>query len=65
MSVEPSLTPTPLPSARMFDFGDAVLMVSEHQSDRGSPLHVTRVWVRRGPDSMETLSYQTSVAAAP
>jgi hypothetical protein len=36
------LAPTPLLSARMFVFGDAVLMISEHQPDHGSPLHVTR-----------------------
>jgi len=59
------VAPTPLVSARMFDFGDAVLMTSEHKPDRGKPLHVTRVWVKRNGSWMETLSYQTSVAAAP
>jgi hypothetical protein len=59
------VAPTPLLSARMFDFGDAVLMISEHQPDRGKPLHVTRVWVKRNGSWVETLSYQTSVAAAP
>jgi hypothetical protein len=58
------VAPTPLLSARMFDFGDAVLMTSEHQPDRGKPLHVTRVWVRRDGSWVETLSYQTSVQAA-
>jgi hypothetical protein len=42
------VAPTPLVSARMFPFGDAVLMVSEHKPDRGAPLHVTRIWVKRG-----------------
>lgn len=55
------VAPTPLVSARMFDFGDAVLMISEHRPDRGKPLHVTRVWVKRNGSWMETLSYQTSV----
>jgi hypothetical protein len=55
------VAPTPLLSARMFDFGDAVLMISEHQPDRGMPLHVTRIWVKRNGSWMETLSYQTSV----
>jgi hypothetical protein len=59
------VAPTPLISARMFDFGDAVLMTSEHQPDRGKPLHVTRVWVKRNGNWVETLSYQTSVVAAP
>ncbi len=54
------VAPTPLVSARMFDFGDAVLMTSEHRPDRGKPLHVTRVWIRRNGSWMETLSYQTS-----
>ncbi len=56
------VAPTPLVSARLFDFGDAVLMTSEHTPDRGKPLHVTRVWVKRSGSWMETLSYQTSIA---
>jgi uncharacterized protein DUF4440 len=55
------VAPTPLVSATMLDFGDAVLMRSEHMPDRGKPLHVTRVWVKRGGHWMETLSFQTSV----
>ena len=55
------VAPTPLSSARMFDFGDAVLMTSFHNPDRGKPLHVTRIWVKRNGNWMETLSYQTSV----
>lgn len=58
------LAPTPLSSARMSDFGDAVVMESEHQPDRGKPLHVTRVWVKRGAGWVETVSYQTSIQAA-
>jgi hypothetical protein len=58
------LVPAPLVSARMFDFGAAVLMTSEHQPDRGKPLHITRLWVRRQGSWVETLSYQTSVAGA-
>jgi hypothetical protein len=63
-SKDGGVAPTPLLSARMFVFGDAVLMVSEHRPDRGNPLHVTRVWVRRGGSWVETLSYQTAVRAA-
>jgi hypothetical protein len=55
------VAPTPLVSARMSVFGDAVLMRSEHKPDTGKPLHVTRVWVKRGGNWVETLSYQTSV----
>jgi hypothetical protein len=54
------VAPTPLVSARMFDFGDAVLMRSEHRPDQGKWLHVTRVWVKRDGHWMETLSYQTA-----
>ncbi len=64
-SKDGGVAPTPLRSARMFAFGDAVLMVSEHKPDRGSPLHVTRVWVKRGGSWVETLSYQTAVTAVP
>ena len=60
-SKDGGVAPTPLLSARMFSFGDAVLMVSEHKPDRGNPLHVTRVWVKRGGSWLETLSYQTAV----
>ncbi len=60
-SKDGGVAPTPLLSARMFTFGDAVLMVSEHKPDRGNPLHVTRVWVKRAGSWVETLSYQTAV----
>ena len=58
------VAPTPLVSASMFDFGGAVLMTSEHKPDRGKPLHVTRVWVKRNGSWVETLSFQTSVQAS-
>jgi hypothetical protein len=54
------VAPTPLVSAQLLDFGDAVLMRSEHKPDRGKPLHVTRIWVKRNGSWVETLSYQTS-----
>ena len=58
------VAPTPLLSARMLVFGDAVLMLSEHQPDRGNPLRVARIWVKRSGSWVETLSYQTAVTAA-
>ncbi len=58
------VAPTPLVSARMFDFRDAVLMVSDHVPDRGKPLRVIRVWVKRNGRWMEVVSYQTSVQTA-
>jgi hypothetical protein len=64
-SKDGGVAPTPLLSAQMFAFGDAVLMLSEHKPDRGNPLHVTRVWVKRSGSWVETLSYQTAVTATP
>lgn len=64
-SKDGGVAPTPLLSARMFTLGDAVLMVSEHKPDRGNALHVTRVWVKRAGNWVETLSYQTAVGTAP
>jgi hypothetical protein len=55
------VAPTPLTSARMFDFGAAVLMTSLHTPARGKPLRVTRIWVKRGGHWVETISYQTSI----
>ena len=60
-SKDAGVAPTPLLWAQMFTFGDAVLMVSEHKPDRGKPLHVTRVWLKRGGGWVEALSYQTAV----
>jgi hypothetical protein len=56
-----SVRPTKLLSARLFEFGDAVVMKSEHQADSGQLLHITRVWVKRDGRWQETLSYQTAV----
>ncbi len=45
----------------MMEFGDAVLMVTEHTPDKGKPLHVTRIWVKRSGGWVSTLSYQTAI----
>jgi hypothetical protein len=58
------VSPTPLVSARMFDFGDAVIMTSRHKPDRGNQLHITRVWIKRDGKWVETLSYQTAIQTA-
>jgi hypothetical protein len=55
------LAPTPLASATLFEFGDAVVMRSRHVPDQGKPLEVTRVWVKRDGKWVETASYQTAV----
>jgi len=56
-----SVRPTKLLSARLFEFGDTVVMKSEHQADSGQLLHITRVWLKRDGRWQETLSYQTAV----
>ena len=58
-----SVRPTKMLSARLFEFGDAVVMTSQHQADSGQRLHITRVWVKRDGRWQETLSYQTAVTA--
>lgn len=55
------VSPTKLLSARLFDFGTAVVMTSQHQPDRGDLLRITRVWVKRDGRWVETLSYQTAI----
>ena len=56
-----SVRPTKLLSAKLFEFGDAVVMTSEHQADSGQHLRITRVWVKRDGRWQETLSYQTAI----
>lgn len=59
------IAPFPLVSARMFQFGDAMVMVSTQQPEHGLPLHVTRVWFKRGGTWLEAYSYQTTIQTAP
>jgi hypothetical protein len=49
-SKDAGVAPTALLSVRVYTFGDAVLMISEHKPDRGKPLHVTRVAGQHSPD---------------
>jgi len=64
------VAPTKLLTAKLFDFNDVVVMTSQHETDKGQRLHITRVWVNRDPSTgslgaggrwQETLSYQTAV----
>lgn len=55
------IAPFPLVSARMFQLGDAMVMTSRQQPKGGSPLHVTRIWVKRGGSWLEVFSYQTTI----
>jgi hypothetical protein len=57
------IAPFPLVSARMFQFGDAMVMTSRQQPEHGLPLHVTRVWFKRGGAWLEAYSYQTTIQA--
>jgi hypothetical protein len=59
-----SSAPAPLVSARMFDFGDTVVMSSLHQSPGGKPTHVTRIWINRDGRWQLAYSQQTTVKGA-
>jgi hypothetical protein len=56
--------PAPLVSARMFDFGDSVVMTCLHQPYHGKPIHVSRVWIKRDGKWVMAISYQTTIQAA-
>src|SRR6266436_3105915 len=56
--------PTPLVSARMFDFGDAVIMTCLHQPYSGKPIHVSRLWIKRDGKWIMSISYQTTIQSA-
>jgi hypothetical protein len=57
------IAPFPLVSARMFEFGDTMIMTSLQQPLHGLPLHVTRVWFKRNGAWLESYSYQTTIQA--
>jgi hypothetical protein len=57
--------PAPLVSAHMFDFGDAVVMICQHQPHTGKPVHVSRLWIKRNGQWVMSISYQTTMQAAP
>jgi hypothetical protein len=57
--------PAPLVSAQMFDFGDAVVMTCHHQPYTGKPIHVSRLWIKRNGQWIMSISYQTTMQAAP
>jgi hypothetical protein len=55
--------PSPLVSAKMFDFGDSVVMTCQHQPYTGKPVHVSRLWIRRDGQWVMVISYQTTIQA--
>jgi hypothetical protein len=58
------ISPFPLVKARMFEFGDAMVMTSIQQPEGGLPLRVARVWFKRNGAWLEAYSYQTTIQAA-
>jgi hypothetical protein len=57
--------PAPLVSVRLFDFGGAVVMICLHQPYTGKPIHVSRVWIKRDGNWIMSISFQTTIQAAP
>jgi hypothetical protein len=55
--------PSPLVSAKMFDFGASVVMTCLHQPYTGKPVHVSRLWIKRDGQWVMVISYQTTVQA--
>lgn len=55
--------PSPLVSAKMFDFGDAVIMTCLHQPHTGKPIHVSRLWIKRDGRWVMVISFQTNIEA--
>ena len=58
-------TPMPVVEMRVLDFGMAAILISKHQPPNAKPVHITRVWVKRGNNWMEAASYQTRIEDAP
>ncbi|HEY1865853.1 MAG TPA: nuclear transport factor 2 family protein [Candidatus Acidoferrales bacterium] len=57
-------SPMPVVSLRIFDFGNAAVLVSRHQPEHGKPVHITRLWIKRNAQWQEAASYQTRIEAA-
>ena len=55
--------PSPLVSAKMYDFGDAVIMTCLHQPYSGKPVRVSRLWIKRDQNWIMSISYQTTIQA--
>jgi len=55
--------PSPLVSAKMSDFGDAVVMTCLHQPRTGKAVHVSRLWIKRDGQWVMVISYQTAIQA--
>lgn len=53
--------PSPLVSAKMYDFPDAIVMTAQHQTGDHKPTHVTRVWIKRDGRWQMAVSQQTTI----
>ena len=53
--------PPPLVSARMFDFGQTVLMIAREQRPHGKPYFNTRMWVNRDGRWQMLFSFNTRI----
>lgn len=58
-------TPMPVVEMHVLDFGMAAILISKHQPPNAKPVHITRVWIKRGSNWMEAASYQTRIEDAP
>jgi uncharacterized protein DUF4440 len=58
-------TPMPVVEMRVLDFGTVAILISKHQPPNAKPVHITRVWIKRGGHWMEAASYQTRIEDAP
>lgn len=58
-------TPMPVVEMRVLDFGTAAILISKHQPPNAKPVHITRVWIKRGGNWMEAASFQTRIEDAP
>jgi hypothetical protein len=57
-------TPMPVVDMHVLDFGTAAILISRHQPQNAKPVHITRVWIKRGGHWMEAASYQTRIEDA-
>ncbi|HYT08027.1 MAG TPA: nuclear transport factor 2 family protein [Rugosimonospora sp.] len=53
--------PMPVVEMRVLDFGTAAILISKHQPEHAQPVHITRIWIKRGGHWMEAASYQTRI----
>jgi hypothetical protein len=58
---ERSAPPPPLVSARMFDFGDTMMMIAREQRQNAKPYFNTRMWVKRDGRWQLLFSFNTRI----